>query len=190
MADEIIKIGGKRSLIKPTLQVTFFSIFGIIISFVTQIIITANFGATMATDAYFAAMVVPAYITAVLVGALTVTFVPIFIEYETKKSNEEAWKVASIFTNITFLVLFWISFFGLIFTKQLLTIAIPEFKGEELSLTVALLRIIFPSIIFNGLGSLLSSLYYTEHRFLRPAIVSVYLPRIAGYGKTAHPILG
>lgn len=189
MADEIIEVVGKRSLIKPTLQITFFSILGIILSFVTQIIIAANFGATMATDAYFAAMVVPAYITAVLIGALTVTFVPIFIEYETKKSYKEAWKVASIFTNITFLVLFGISFLGFIFAKQLLTVTTPGFKGEELSLTVTLLRIIFPSIIFSGLSSLLSGLYYAEHRFLRPAIVPVYLIGIAGCGKAAHPVL-
>lgn len=163
----------ERSLLKPTLQITFLSILGILVSFVTQIIVAANFGTTMERDAHFAAIVVPAYVTAVLLGSLTVTFVPIFIEYETKKSKAEAWRVASIFTNLTFLVLFGISLLGFIFAKQLVSVIAPGFKGEELLLTSALLRILLPSIIFSGLTSLLSSIYYAEHRFLRPAIVPV-----------------
>lgn len=171
--NETIEAEGQKGLFKPTLQITVFSILGILVSFVTQIIIAAKFGATMERDAYFAAVVVPTYVTTVLVGSLTVTFVPIFIEYETKKNKEEAWKVASIFTNLTFLVLFGISLLGFIFARQLISAAAPGFKGEELLLTASLLRIILPAIIFSGLTSLLSSIYYTAHQFLRPAIVPV-----------------
>jgi len=162
----------QRGLLKPTLQVTVFSILGIIVRFVTQIIVAAKFGATIERDAYFAAVVFPTYITAVLVGSLTLIFVPMFIEYETKKNKEEAWKVASILINLIFLVLFGISLLGFIFAKQLISVTTPGFKGEELSLTAALLRIIFPSIIFSGMIGLLSSMYYAHHRFLRPAITS------------------
>lgn len=173
MADETTRIGEKRGLLKSTLQITVFSVLGILVSFVTQIVVASKFGAMMERDAYFAAVVVPTYIKAVLLGSLTLTFVPIFIEYETKKNKEEAWKVASIFINFTFLVLFGISLLGFIYAEQLISVTAPGFKGEELSLTAALLRIILPSIIFSGLTNLLSSIYYTEHRFLRPAIVQV-----------------
>jgi len=173
MTNELPKAETNRGLLKPTIQITVFSILGILVSFATQIIVAAKFGATMERDAYFAAIVVPAYVTAVLLGSLTVTFVPIFIEYETKKSKAEAWRVASIFTNLTFPVLFGISLLGFIFAKQLISVTAPGFKGEQLLLTASLLRIILPSIIFSGLTSLLSSIYYAEHRFLRPTIVPV-----------------
>lgn len=163
----------QRGLLKPTLQITVFSILGIIVRFVTQIMVAAKFGATIERDAYFAAAAVPIYITAVLVGSLTLIFVPMFIEYETKKNKEEAWKVASILINLIFLVLFGISLLGFIFAKQLISVTAPGFKGEELAVTAALLRIIFPSIIFSGMIGLLSSMYYAHHRFLRPAITSV-----------------
>lgn len=173
MTNELPKSETNRGLLKPTIQITILSILGVLVSFATQIIVAAKFGATMERDAYFAAIVVPAYVTAVLLGSLTVTFVPIFIEYETRKSKAEAWKVASIFTNLTFVVLFGISLLGFIFAKQLISVTAPGFKGEELSLTATLLRIILSSIIFTGLTSLLSSIYYAEHRFVRPAIVPV-----------------
>ncbi len=163
----------QRGLLKPTLQITCFTMLGVLVSFFTQIIIAAKFGATMQRDAYFAAVVIPGYITAVLLGSLTVIFVPIFIEYETKKSKQEAWKIASVITNLTFLVLFGIALLGVIFARQLLSITAPGFSGEQLSYTASLLRIILPSIIFSGLSSLLSSIYYAEHRFLRPAILPV-----------------
>jgi len=163
----------QRGLLKPTLQITVFSILGIAVTFVTQIIIAAKFGATIERDAYFAAVAVPAYIITVLVFSLTVTLIPIFIEYETKKSKEEAWKVASVFLNLIFLVLLGISLLGFLFARQLISVTAPGFKGEELLLTASLLRIIFPSIIFSGLSNLLSSIYYAHHRFLRPAVAPV-----------------
>ena len=166
----------QRGLLKPTLQITVFSILQIMVGFLSGIIVAAKFGATMERDAYFAAVVFPVYITAVLVFSLMVTFVPIFIEYETKKNKEEAWKVASILINFIFLLLVGISLLGFIFAKQLISVTAPGFKGEELSLTAALLRIIFPSIIFSGLSSLLSSIHYAHHRFLRPAIAPVVSP--------------
>ena len=167
------QLNNQRGLLKPTLQITFFSVLGVLVSFATQIIVAAKFGTTMERDAYFAAVVVPGYISAVLLGSLTLTFVPIFIEYETKKSKAEAWMVASIFINLTFLVLFAISCIGFIFARQLISVTAPGFKGEDLSLTAALLRIILPTIIFGGLTNLLSSIYYAEHRFLRPAIIPI-----------------
>lgn len=163
----------QRGLLKPTLQVTIFSTLGIMVSFVSAIIVAASFGATIERDAYFAALAFPVYITTVLVFSLTVTFVPVFIEYETKKNKEEAWKTASILINLIFLVLLGISLLGFIFARQLISVTAPGFKGEELLLTTALLRIIFPSIIFSGLIGLLSSIYHAHHRFLRPAITSV-----------------
>jgi len=163
----------QRGLLKPTLQVTIFSILQVMVGLVSGIIVATKFGATIERDAYFAAVVVPIYITTVLVFSLTVSFLPVFIECETKKNKEEAWKVASIVINFIFLTLLGISLLGFIFAKQLISVTAPGFKGEELSLTTALLRIIFPSIIFSGLIGLLSSIYHAHHRFLRPAITSV-----------------
>ena len=163
----------QRGLLKPTLQITVFSMLGIALTLGTQIILAAKFGATMERDACFAAVVIPDYITAVLAFSLTVTFIPIFIEYETKRSKEEAWKAASVFINLIFLVLFGISLLGFLFARQLISLTAPGFKREGLLLTTSLLRIIFPSTIFSGLSSLLSSLYYAHHRFLRPAATPV-----------------
>lgn len=173
MNDNEYEVPIQRGLLKPTLLITFFSTIGIIVSFFTQIVLAARFGAKMEMDSYLAASVVPQFITAVLLGALNVTFIPIFIEYETQKSKAEAWKVASIFTNLTFLILLFVSFLGCVFASRLISITAPGFKGEAFSLTASLVRVLLPSIIFGGLNSLLSSIYYVHHQFFRPATAPV-----------------
>lgn len=173
MNDDEYEVPIQRRLLKPTLLITFFSMIGIIVSFFIQIVLAAKFGAKMEMDAYLAAVVVPQFMTMVLLGALNVTFIPIFIKYETQKNKTEAWKIASIFTNFTFLILFVVSFLGCVFTPQLISVTAPGFKGESFSLTVSLVRILLPSIIFGGLNSLLSSIYYAHHQFFKPSVAPV-----------------
>jgi len=163
----------ERGLLKPTLQITFFSIIGVIVIFFTQVILAAKFGAKMEMDSYLAASVVPQFITAVFLSALNVTFIPIFIKYETKKNKDEAWRVASITINITFVILLAMSFLGFILAPRLISLTAPGFKGESFLLTVYLVRIILPSIIFSGLNSILSSIYYAHHKFFKPSIAPV-----------------
>lgn len=163
----------QRGLLKPTLLITLFSIIGVIISFLLQIILAAKFGVGFEMDSYLVAMVLPVLITAVFLGSLIVTFIPIFIEYETKKNKTEAWKVASIFTNLTFFVLSTICCLGFIFTPQIVSITTPGFKAGASLLTVSLLRILLISLVFSGLNVLMSSLYYAHHRFFRPTITPV-----------------
>ena len=163
----------QRSLLRPTLQITVLSVLGIAVSFATQIVVAAKFGAASERDAYFAAMLVPSYVSAVLLGSLNLTFVPLFIQYQTAKSEEVAWRVASIFTNLTTIVLLGITLPCVIFAGRLASIIAPGFKGEQLSLTTNLLWLTLPSIIFSGLSSLLSSICYAMHRFIRPAMAPV-----------------
>lgn len=156
--------------LKPTFQITVFSGLSFLVGFVTQVVIAAKFGALMERDAFLAAIVLPDYFQVVFLGSLAVTFIPIFIEYEAQKNKDEAWKVASIITNLLLLILTSISIIGFIFAKSLVSISAPGFSGEKLVLTTVLLRIVFPSIVFMGLNNLLTSLYYAQHRYLLPAM--------------------
>ena len=167
------EVPSREGLLRPTLLITLFSILGMIVSLLTQVILAAKFGARMEMDCYLAASVVPQFIAAVLLTALNVIFIPIFIEYELKKTKHDAWTVASITANLLFAVLVIISFLGFAFAYDLVSITAPGFKAESLSLTTGLLRIILPSTIFSGLNSLLSSIYYAHRQFFKPAIAPV-----------------
>jgi putative peptidoglycan lipid II flippase len=160
-------------IIKHTIQVTFFSFFGVLVGFASQLVIAYYFGATTQRDAYFAAMTIPTYISAIFVSSLGFVFMPFFIKTKIERNTEETWKFASNTINLSFLFLFSVSMLGVIFSKQILRITAPGFTGGQLAYTSELLSILFPTIIFQCLASIISSTYQAEHKFLLPAAVPI-----------------
>jgi putative peptidoglycan lipid II flippase len=164
----------KRSagLFRSTMIITFFSFLNFLAGFALQMVLAARFGAKWEMDAYLAANTIPTLLTGVLLGSLRITFVPVFIEYEVRKDTAEAWKVASSFINITTVVMSSIVLLGIFGGFWLIRLTVPGFAVGTVvfNSAVELSRILFPSIIFNGLGALLSSIYFSHHRFLLPAI--------------------
>lgn len=163
----------RHSVGKSVTVVTFFYAINIVVNFLIQILLAANFGAGKDLDAYLTALTVPQLIIIVLVGSLNVTFIPVFIEYETKKSEAEAWRVASIFFNFLFVVLFSAAIIGVIFSENLISLIAPGLNSETHILAVRLSRIMFPSIILLGVSGFLMSIHYAHRKFARPSLAPV-----------------
>ena len=159
-------------LFRSTLIITFFSSLNILAGFALQVVLAAKFGAEWEMDAYLAASTIPNLLTGVLLGSLRITFVPVFIEYEVRQDVAEAWKVASSFLNIASVVLGSIAVLGALCATWWVRLTVPGFAvgTDAFKLTVELFRILIPSVVFNGLGGLLASIYYSRHRFLLPAV--------------------
>lgn len=91
-----------------------------ILGFVRERAIAEVFGRTAATDAFFAAFALPDLMYQLLVGgALSSAFIPVFTQYLAKDQEKEAWYVASIFLNATFLLLLALMILGVIFAPVL-----------------------------------------------------------------------
>jgi putative peptidoglycan lipid II flippase len=162
-------------VLKPAVQVTLLSLGNIGAGLVVQMILAAHFGAAMEMDAYLAATTIPLTITAILLGTLNITFVPIFTQFRAQTGQAEAWKVASSFTVLTTLILTAIALTGIVGAESLLRFTVPGFTpgSPQSLLAVQMSRILFCSIIFIGLSALFSSISYAERKFLRPAAAPV-----------------
>lgn len=162
----------QTGLFQSTLIITFFSVLKIVLGFALQIVLAVKFGARMEMDAYLAASTIPTLITTVLLSSLNVTFVPVFFEYKIKRNESEAWKIASSFINLAFLTLSAISLLGILGGGWLVRLTVPGFDSgsKAFILTVNLLRVLFPSIVFSGLAGLLSSVYYSQRKFTLPSL--------------------
>ena len=157
-------------LVGSTLIVTLFSLFNILVSFVLQMVIASTFGAGAQVDAYLAASTIPQFVTMVLVGSVTAVFVPLFIERGSGGSDQAAWRFASITLNFTGVFVAVICGVGILVSPWLVAVLAPGFDAELRSLTVHLLRVLFPSVVFGGLGTLLSSVYYARRQFAIPSV--------------------
>jgi peptidoglycan biosynthesis protein MviN/MurJ (putative lipid II flippase) len=72
-------------------------VFSILAGFINQMIIAAYFGAGAEMDAYFTALVIPAYFQVVLITGLSFVFIPAFVREETKGNEDAAWELVGTF---------------------------------------------------------------------------------------------
>jgi len=129
-------------------------------------LLAGYFGASVETDIYFAAFRVPDFVyNFLIVGGLTIAFLPLFSEYYLK-DKKEAWKMTNSLLNIFSLFLVLISSVLFIFTPQLMKFIAPGFSKESLAIVSSLTRLMFLSPILFGISSIFSGILHYFNRFL------------------------
>lgn len=127
------------------------------------------------TDAFFAAFIIPDTMYYLLVGgALSAAFIPIFTEYLAKGEEEEGWKVAATFINITVLLLAFFTVMGVIFADWVAPLEAPYFPSDKMKLLADLTRIMFPAVCFTALAGLMGGALNSYQHFLGPAIGPIF----------------
>lgn len=167
------ELDGMGQLLRPTLVVTFFSLFWQMIGVVTQIVVAATFGAKADMDAFLAASTLPQYVVSVLVSTLSSVFIPVFVSHAATKQEDEAWLLASGVINLCLLVLGGLVIGGLVFAGPLLQLTTPGLKPETLRLASRVAMITWPAILATGMISLLTGIYQAQDCFGWPAAVLV-----------------
>ncbi len=163
------------SLFRSSFVITSLSLIGISLGLATQIALASWFGAGTELDAYFAASSVPNLAALILIGSLNITFVPVFLTYESQESTEQAWRVAGSFLNLLILTLGIITVLGWLFAPWILRVLVPGYELESRSygLVMTMFRIQWPIILLSGINGILSSIHYAQGRFARPSAAPI-----------------
>ncbi|HHT62349.1 MAG TPA: murein biosynthesis integral membrane protein MurJ, partial [Clostridia bacterium] len=81
----------------------------------------------------------------------------------------EAWHVASTILNLTALVLSFLTILGMVGAGFLVKITAPGFNPDSARLAAYLTRIMFPSVVFMGVGMVISGILNASYKFAIPA---------------------
>lgn len=150
-----------------------------ILGFVRDMVIARFFGAGMAADAFFVAFRIPnLWRRLVGEGSLTISFIPVYTEYLTQRSEEETRKITHIAFTIAGVILFILTVLGIVFSPILIRIIAPGWFAEhpeKFQLTVTLNQIIFPYLFFMGLFALSMGILNSYRHFFAPAIAPIFL---------------
>jgi putative peptidoglycan lipid II flippase len=150
-----------------------------ILGFFRDMVIANFFGAGMAADAFFVAFRLPnLWRRLVGEGSLTISFIPVYTEYLTQRSEEETRKVTHIAFTIAGVILLILTLLGILFSPILIRIIAPGWfiqYPEKFQLTVTLNRIIFPYLFFMGLFALSMGILNSYRHFFAPAIAPIFL---------------
>jgi len=167
-------LNSKQSRIKTA---TFIMVVSVLISRVLGLLrdrfLAGYFGASIDLDIYFTAFRIPDLVYSIIfAGGITVSFLPIFSEYF-KKDKEEAWKVVNYVLNIFFVSYFVFLILFIIFTPQLISYLAPGFDVSAQATTVDLTRLVFMSVLFFGMSSVMTALLNYFNNFLAYSIAPI-----------------
>ena len=166
------------NLLKALATVSGMTLISRILGFVRDVLIARIFGAGIATDAFFVAFRIPNLLRRLFAeGAVSQAFVPIFAEYKNRRTIDETQELVNHVTTLLFIVLFLVTLLGVIAAPWIIYVSAPGFAAspEKFALTIELLRITFPYILFISLVSLAGGILNTFSKFSVPALTPALL---------------
>jgi putative peptidoglycan lipid II flippase len=149
-----------------------------ITGFVRDTIIAVMFGAGAATDAFFVAFRIPNLLRRLFAeGAFSQAFVPVLGEYRNKHGDAATKELAGKVLAVLAVFLFLVTLVGIVAAPVVVYLTSAGFAKDpdKFGLTVTMLRICFPYILFVSLVSFSAGLLNTWGRFKAPAFTPVLL---------------
>lgn len=164
----------KKGIIK-TFTFMFSAIFLAKVLGLVRNIVFANFyGTGFEATAFFTASRIPLQLLDMTLGAaISSTFIPIFNEYLQKDGKKRAIQFANNFLNVIIVVSLLLTILGIIFAPQIVSIIAPDLESQTLELTVQLIKILFPIMIFTAVAYVSVGFLQSMDEFRIPSIISV-----------------
>ena len=148
-----------------------------VLGLVREQIFAAMFGAGYAFDAFVVAFRIPNLLRDLFgEGALSAAFVTIFSRYDTSKTQEETWRLASNVLVFFAILLSLLTLLGIFMAGPLVSLLAPGFSKVEgkAELTTWLTMIMLPFLVFISLSAVVMGMLNTKGRFFVPAIASSF----------------
>lgn len=149
-----------------------------ILGYARDFFIARLFGASLGTDAFFVAFKIPNLLRRMFAeGAFSQAFVPILAGYKQAQSADETRSLVDSVSTLLFLALVVTAALGMAAAPLIVYVTAPGFAAEpeKFALTVQLLRITFPYIVFISLVALAAGILNTWNRFAVPAVTPALL---------------
>ena len=149
-----------------------------VFGFVRDVLIARTFGAGLFTDAFFVAFKLPNLLRRVFgEGAFSQAFVPILAEYKTRRGEAQTKELIDHVAALLGVALMIVTVAGILAAPLIILATAPGFhqSPSKFQLTVELLRITFPYILFISLTSLAGGILNSYSKFAIPAFTPTLL---------------
>ena len=189
----------RPSLLRGLLSFSSMTMVSRVLGLVRDMAIQTTFGADAATDAFWVAFRIPNFMRRLFAeGSFSTAFVPVFTEVKETRPHADLKELVSRVSGTLGGVLLLVTALGLIFTPQVAWLFNlgGGVTSAKFGLTVDLLRLTFPFLLFVSLTALAGGALNSFHKFAIPALTPVILNlcMIAGAlwlaPKLAVPIMG
>ena len=149
-----------------------------IVGFVRDIVCASVFGAHSGFDAFLVAFKIPNFLRRLFAeGAFSQAFVPVLSEHYAQHSEAKTLALIDKIFGILLAVTALVVVFAWIAAPTIVMVFAPGYLQDisRYTLTIELLRITFPYLLFIALIAMLSGIYNCKQRFFLPAFSPVIL---------------
>ena len=158
-------------LLGASALLAFFNLASRLMGLVRDRILASHFGASDILDVYYISFQIPDLIFNLLaIGAVSTAFIPLFIEYETKKGKEDAWKLTSNFLHLLLAILFVGVAVLFVLTPWLVDIVAPGFDEGKKYMVTIFTRVMLLSPLLFAVSMVAGSVLQASNRFLAFAV--------------------
>jgi len=148
-----------------------------VLGLVREQIFAAMFGAGMAYDAFVVAFRIPNLLRDLFAeGALSAAFITVFTDYDTNRSKEETWQLASNVIVFFGILLSILTLLGSYYAEPLVNLLAADFSqvNGKIELTIWLTRIMLPFLVFISLSAVVMGILNAKGKFFIPAMASAF----------------
>src|SRR6267154_3217597 len=166
------------NLLKALATVSSMTLVSRVLGLVRDVLIATLFKTGLATDAFFVAFRIPNLLRRLFAeGAFSQAFVPVLSEYRTRRGDSETKLLVGRTATLLTLALLAATAIGVAAAPVIIYVSAPGFAATpaKFDLTVAMLRVTFPYILFISLVSLAGGILNTWSRFAIPALTPALL---------------
>lgn len=167
-----------RALFKATSLVGGMTLVSRILGFARDVVLARYFGAGMAMDAFTMASKIPNFGRRTFgEGAFSLAFVPVLSEYKTTRSPADVRLLTDQVAASLGLALLVVTAIGVLGAPVVMWIFAPGFSNfpDKYELSVRMLRVTFPYLMFISLTAMAGGILNTYSRFWVPAFTPVLL---------------
>ena len=160
------------NLVKALVTVSGMTLISRILGYVRDAVIARAFGAGLATDAFFVAFRLPNLLRRLFAeGAFSQAFVPVLAEVRAREGAEGSKLLVDRTATLLAMALTVVTVLGILAAPAVIWVSAPGFSAEpaKFDLTVAMLRVTFPYILFISLVAFAAGVLNTWGRFAIPA---------------------
>lgn len=163
----------KKNIFKTFSLIFIITVISKFLGLFRDIVFAKYYGTGYVANAFFASIRIPTQLVDIILSsAIVSTFVPIFNQVLQKDGKERANKFANNFVNIVALISTGIAIIGILFAPQIVNALAGGFDAQTFELTVELIKITFPMIIFTAIAYSLVGFLQSYGQFNIPAMIS------------------
>lgn len=171
------KINNKNSIAQSAAAVGIAVMLSRVLGLIREQIFAGLFGAGMTYDSFVVAFRIPNLLRDLFgEGALSAAFVTVFTAYDTTRTKEETYRLASNVLTFILLLLSTLTLLAIYFAEPIVHLLAPDFAliVGKVALTEKLTRIMLPFLVFISLSAVVMGMLNTKGKFFIPALASSF----------------